>query len=135
MTLNSPTRETSHHPRGNMKAPRKSSRNKNKQLKQTSKMSVSSKDSKAQKIIKTLSSSEKPKLASLRTPRKGGHKNDHDSDDSKSNLSSKMSFWPFPDLSVAIDKLFRVIKLNEDSKFLIIAMEQEKVRNLSNCQT
>jgi hypothetical protein len=133
MSSTSPTREVSHDPRDTLQAPRKSFRIKNEQLKQTSKRSVSSKDSKAPKIIKSSSSSEKSKLASLCTPRKGSHKNDHDSDDSddsKSNLSSKMSFWASPDLSIGMDKFFKVVKLNEDSKFLIISMNLGKVRNM-----
>jgi hypothetical protein len=75
MSSNSPTREV-----------------KNKKLMQRTKRSVSSKEFKAPKIITSLSSSEMSKLASLRTPKKGSYKNDDDSDDSKSNASSKMSF-------------------------------------------
>jgi hypothetical protein len=48
--------------------------------------------------------------------------NDHDSDDSKSNSSSKISLCGSPDLSVGMDKLLKAIKLNEDSKFLIISI-------------
>jgi hypothetical protein len=51
--------------------------------------SVSSKEFKAPKVIKSSSSSEISKLASLRTPKKGSYKNDDESDDSKSNASSK----------------------------------------------
>jgi hypothetical protein len=61
---------------------------------------------------------------------KGSHKNDPDSNYSKRNLLSKMSFWYSPDLSVGMDKLFKVIKLNEDSKFLIISMDLGNVRNI-----
>jgi hypothetical protein len=86
MSSNSQTREVSHDQRDTMQAaPRKSSRIKNKQLMQTSKRSVSSKESKAPKIIKSSSSSEMSKLASLRTPKKGSYKNDDESDDSKNN--------------------------------------------------
>jgi hypothetical protein len=85
MSSNSPTREVSHDPRDTLQAPTKSSRMKNKQFNQTSKRSVGSKNSKAPKIIKVLPSSEKSKLTSLSTPKKGSHKNDYDSDDSISN--------------------------------------------------
>jgi hypothetical protein len=130
MYSTSQTREVSRDPRDTMEALRKSSRTKNKQLKQSSKRSVSFKDSNSPKIIKSLSSSEKSKLASLSTPMKGSHKNDPDSNYSKRNLLSKMSFWYSPDLSVGMDKLFKVIKLNEDSKFLIISMDLGNVRNI-----
>jgi hypothetical protein len=106
------TREVFHDPRDTLQAPRLSSMTKNKQLKQTSKRSVSSKDSKAPKIIKSSSSSGKCKLTSLQTPKEGSHKNDHDSDnsdDNKNNLSSKMTFWGSPDLYVGMDKLSRAI--------------------------
>jgi hypothetical protein len=129
MSSTSQTREVSHDPRDTLQAPRKSSRIKIKQLKQSSKESATSKDSKAQKIIKSSSSSAKCKLASLSNPKKGRHKNDHDSDDSKSNSSSKMSFWGSPDLSVGMDKLYKVIKLKEDSKFLLVSMGLGNVRN------
>jgi hypothetical protein len=111
-------------------APRKSSRIKNKKLIQSSKRSVSSKDSKAPKIIKSLSSSEKSKLASLHTPKKGSHKNDNDSDDSKSNSSSKISIWGSPDLSRRIENLFKLVERNEDSKFLLTSMDLGNVRNM-----
>jgi hypothetical protein len=101
-------------------APRKSSRIRNKKLTQSSKRSVTSKDSKAPKVIKSLPSSEKSKLASLHTPKKGSHNNDNDSDDSKSNSSSKISFWGSPDLS----------KLNEDSKFLLTSMDLGNVKGM-----
>jgi hypothetical protein len=131
MSSSSPTREVSHDPRDTIHAaPRKSSRIRNKQAMQTSKRLVSSKDSKAPKIIKSLSSSEKSKLASLYTPKKGSHKNDNDSDDSKSNASSKISIWGSPDLCRGIEKLFNLIKLNEDSKFLLTSMDLANVRNM-----
>jgi hypothetical protein len=105
VSSSSPTREVSHDPRDTKQAaPRKSSRIKNKQLMQASKRSVNSKESKAPEIIKSLSSSEKPKLASLRTPKKGRHENDDDNDDSMSNSSSKKSFRGSPDLSRGIEK-------------------------------
>jgi hypothetical protein len=72
--------------------------------------------------------SEKSKLALLRTPKTANHKNDADSDDSKCNSSPKMSFWRSPDLSVGIEKLFKLIKLNENSKFLIILMDLGNLR-------
>jgi hypothetical protein len=134
MTSNSQTkttREVSHDPRDTMQAaPRELSRIKNKQLMQTSKRSVSSKESKAQKVIKSSSSSEMSKLSSLRTPKKGSYKNDDESDDSKRNSSPKISFWGSPDLSRGIEKLFKLIKLNEDSKFLITSMDLGNVRNI-----
>ena len=48
-----------------------------------------SKESKAPENFKSSSSSEKSKLATLHTTKRGSHKT---SDDSKSNLSSKMPF-------------------------------------------
>jgi hypothetical protein len=131
MSSSSPTSEVSHDPSDSMQAaPRKSSRIRNKKLIQSSKRSVSSKDSKAPKIIKSLSSSEKSKLASLHTPKKGSHKNDNDSDDSKSNASSKISIWGSPDLCRGIEKLFKLIKQNEDSKFLLTSVDLGNVRNM-----
>jgi hypothetical protein len=103
---------------------------KNKQLMHTSKRSVSSKESKASKIIKSLSSSEMSKLASLHTPKKESHNNDDESDDSKSNASSKMSFWGSPDLSRGIEKLFKLIKFNEESKLLFTSIDVGNVRNM-----
>jgi hypothetical protein len=134
MSSNSQTREVSHDPRDTIQAaPRKSSRIKNKQLMQSSKRSVSSKESKAPKVIKLSSSSEMSKLASIRTPKKESYKNDDESyhsDDNKSNASSKMSCWGSPDLSRGIEKLFKLIKINEDSKFLITPMDLDNVRNM-----
>jgi hypothetical protein len=117
-------------PRDAMQAdPRNSSRIRNKQLMQTSMRSFSSKESRAPKIIKSLSSSEKSKLASLHTPKKGSHKND-DSDDSKSISSSKILFCGYPDLSRGIEKLFELIKLHEDSMLLLTSMDLGNDRNM-----
>jgi hypothetical protein len=69
-------------------------------------------------------------ISNIRTPKKGSHKNDDDSDNSKSNSSSKKSFWGSPDLSRGIKKLLKLINLNEDSKFLIISMDLDNVRNM-----
>jgi hypothetical protein len=99
-------REVSHDPRDNIQvALRKSSRIINKQLMQTFKRSASPKESKVPIIIKSssLSSSEKSKSASLRTPKKGSHKNNNDGVDSKINLSSKISLRGSPDLSRGIE--------------------------------
>jgi hypothetical protein len=84
----------------------------------------------APKVIKSLSSSEMSKLASHRTPKKESYKNDDESDDSKSNSSSKMSIWGSPDLSRGIEKLFKLIKFNEDSKLLLTSMDLGNVRNM-----
>jgi len=132
MSTNSPSREVSHDPRDTKQAPRKSSRlrNKDKERKQTSRGSVSSKESKAPRIIKSSSSSEKSKLATLRTPKRGSPKTNDDSDDSKSNASSKMSFWGSPDLSVGVENLLKLIKLNGDSKELIISLNVCTVKNM-----
>jgi hypothetical protein len=130
MSSTSPTSEVSHDPKDTLQGPRKSSRIKNRQLKQTSKASVTSRDSKAPKIIKSSSPSEKYKLSSLSTPKKGSHKNDHGSDDNKSNSTSKTSFWGSPDIFVGMNKLFKVIKSNEDSKLLLISMDLGNVGNM-----
>ena len=132
MSTNSPSREVSYDPRDTKQAPRKSSRlrNKDKERKQTSRGSVSSKESKAPRIIKSSSSSEKSKLATLHTPKRGSPKTNDDSDDSKSNSSSKMSFWGSPDLSVGVENLLKLIKLNGDSKDLIISLNICTVKNM-----
>jgi hypothetical protein len=70
------------------------------------------------------------KLASLCTPKKGSYKNDDESDDSKSNASPKMSFLDSPDLSRGIEKLFKLIKFNEESKLLLTSMDLGNVRNM-----
>jgi hypothetical protein len=113
-----------------MEGPRKSSRIKNKQLKQASKGSVSSRETKTPKTIKSYPSLKKSKLASLHTPKRGSHKKDDDNDDMKSNLSSKVSFWGSPDLSAVIENLFKLIKLKEDSKFRLISMDLSNIRNM-----
>jgi hypothetical protein len=52
-------------------------------------------------------------FASLRSPKKGSYKNDDEIDDSKSYASFRISFWGLSDLSRGIEKLFKLIKLNE----------------------
>jgi hypothetical protein len=76
MSKTSPTREAFHDPRDSLQAVRMSPESNNKQLKQTSKSSVTSKVAKGPKIIKTLSSSEKIKLASLYKPKISGEHGD-----------------------------------------------------------
>jgi hypothetical protein len=97
---------------------------------QTSKRSIGSKEYKAPKVIKSSSSSEKSKLASLRTPKEGSYKNNDESVDNKSNASSKMSFWGSPDVSKGTKKLFELIKINEESKLLLTSMDLGNVRNM-----
>ena len=41
-----------------------------------------------------------------------------------------MSFWGSPDLSVGIENLLKLIKLNEDSKYLIISLNICTVKNM-----
>jgi hypothetical protein len=41
-----------------------------------------------------------------------------------------MSFWGSPYLYVATDELLKVIKLNEDSKFLLISMDLGNNENM-----
>ena len=129
MNSRSATRQVSHHPRDTIQAPRFSSRLKNKWILQTSKRSVRYKGYKAPKIIKSLSSFEKSKLAKPRTPETGSWKKD-DSDESKSNSLSKMSFWGSLDLSIGVEILCKLTKSNEDASFLIMSMNLCNVRNM-----
>jgi hypothetical protein len=63
------------------------------------------------KIVKSSSSTEKPKLETLYSPNKSSPKvikshEDSENSNSKSKSSSKMSFWSSPDLLPGIEKLF-----------------------------
>jgi hypothetical protein len=74
-------------------------------------------------------SSEKSKLAKLRIPKKGNYNDNDNNDDNTSSLSSKVTFLGSPDLSVGVQNLFKLIKLDEDVRFLIISMNLCYVRN------
>jgi hypothetical protein len=75
-------------------------------------------------------SSEKSKLAKLRIPKKGNYNDNDNNDDNTSSLSSKVTFLGSPDLSVGVQNLFKLIKLDEDVRFLIISMNLCYVRNM-----
>jgi hypothetical protein len=47
-----------------------------------------------------------------------------------SNLSSKVSFWESPDVSVGVKNVFKLIKRNEDARFLFISMNLCNVKNM-----
>ena len=83
------------------------------------KRSVSSKDSKVLKILKSSPSTGKLKLETLHSSNKGDptvikvHK---DSDNSKSKPSSKVSFWGSPDLPTGTEALFTAMDFSDNSK-------------------
>jgi hypothetical protein len=87
------------------------------------------------KIIKSSSSIEKAKLETLYSPNKGSPKvikshEDSENSNSKSKLSSKMSFWGSPDLSPGIEKLFNAMNLCDNSKSLIISINLCNIKNI-----
>jgi hypothetical protein len=123
------TREVSHDPRDTMQVPRKSSRLNNKGPLNTSRRFVSSKASKAPRITKSSPSSEKSKLVKLKSTKKENFK-DNDRNDSKSNSASMLSLWGSPDLSAGVENVFKLIKLHDDVKILIISMNLCNVRNM-----
>jgi hypothetical protein len=124
------TKEVFHDLRDTMQVPRISSRLKNKEALQTSRRSVSSKESRAPKIVRLSPSLEKSKLTKLRTPKKGKCKDYNNAKDSNSNSTSKMSFCGSPDLSVGFENLFKLTKLNEDTRRLIVSMNICNNRNM-----
>jgi hypothetical protein len=97
-----------------MQVPRKLSRLKNKESSQTTRRYVSSKDFKAPK--------------SIQIPKKGKYKDNDNNEDKNSHL--KLSFWGSPDLSVGVENLFKLIKLHEDARFLIISLNLCNVGNM-----
>jgi hypothetical protein len=89
------------------------------------------------KIVKSSSSTEKAKLETLYSTNKGIPKvikshEDNENSNSKSKLSSKMSFWGSPDLSPGIEKLFNAMNLCDDSKSLTISINLRNIIHLSN---
>jgi hypothetical protein len=132
--MSSPTeREVSHDPRELEQRQRRSSRLNRKYQGGHAKRSVSSKDSKMPKIVKSSSSTEKPKLETLHSPNQGNPaviKSHEDSDNSKSKSSSKVSFWGSPDLSPGIESLFNAMDLSDNAKSLIISMNLCNMKNM-----
>jgi hypothetical protein len=55
-------------------------------------------------------------LAKLQTPKKGKYKHYDNNEENNCNLSSKVSFWGSPVLSVGVASLFKFTKLNEDAR-------------------
>jgi hypothetical protein len=87
------------------------------------------------KIVKSSSSTEKAKLATLYSPNKGSQKvikchEDSENSNNKSTSSSKMSFWGSPDVSPGIEKLFNAMNLCENSKSLIISINLCNIKNM-----
>ena len=97
------------------------------------KRSMSSKDTKMPKIIKSASSIEEQKLDILPNPKKVNPTVTKSHDDSHSNNSKssvKASFWGSPDISSGIEKLFEVMGLYNKSKTLIISMNLCSIKNM-----
>jgi hypothetical protein len=65
-----------------------------------------------------LPSSEKSKLSKLQIPKKGKYKHHGNNEDNNSNLSSKVSFWGSPVVSVGVENLFKLAKFHEDAGVL-----------------
>jgi hypothetical protein len=85
------------------------------------------------KIVKSSSSTEKAKLETLYSPKKGSPKviyTHEDIENSKSKSSSKMSFWSLPELSPGIEKLFNAMNLCDNSKSLIISINLCTIKNM-----
>ena len=125
--------EVSHNTRGVEKRQRSSSRLNRKHQGVHAKRSVSSKDSQISKILKSSTSTGKPKLEALHSPNKGDPtiiKSHGDSDNSKSKSSSKVSFWGSPALSAGIEALFTALDLSDNSKSLIISMNLCNMKNM-----
>jgi hypothetical protein len=129
--MNSPTRKgASQNPRKVNQGPRRSTSTLKKRpgsyrrrpQEHQTKRPVTSKDVKIPKIVKSPSSSQKPKLDILHNPKKGNPtviKSHDDSHSNKSKSSSKKSFWGSPDILPGIDNLFELMGLDEKSKLLI----------------
>jgi hypothetical protein len=74
------------------------------------KRSISSKDTKMPKIIKSTSSSEKQRLDILPNPKKPNPtvtKSHEDSHSNNSKASAKVSFWGSPDMSSGIESFLK----------------------------
>jgi hypothetical protein len=97
------------------------------------KRSISYKDTKMPKVIKSASSIEKQRLDILPNPKKANPKvtkSHQDSHSNNSKASAKASFWGSPDISSGIEKLFEVMGLYNKSKTLIISMNLCSIKNI-----
>jgi hypothetical protein len=102
--------------------------------------SISSKDTKMPKIIKSASSIEKQKLDVLPNPKRANPtatKSHEDSHSNNSKASTKSSIWGSPDMSSGIEKLFEVMGLYNKSKIRltksktsIISMHLCSIKNI-----
>jgi hypothetical protein len=119
--MSSPTkRGVTQYPRDSDQGLRKSARKSHKQPgdharkpqgRQT-KRSVSSRETKIPKIIKSASSIEEQKLDILPNPKKVNptvNKSYEDSHSTNSKLSAKASFWGSPDISPGVEKRFKLM--------------------------
>jgi hypothetical protein len=98
-----------------------------------SKRSISSKDIKMPKIIKSASSTEEQKLDVLHNPNKDNPavtKSHEDSHSDKRKPSPEASFWGSLDISSGIENLFEVMGLYNKSKQLIISMNPCSIKNM-----
>ena len=97
------------------------------------KRTISNKDTKMPKIVKSASPTEKQKLDILRSHRNDDTtviKSHEDSHGSKSKTSSKASFWGSPDISSGIEDLFEAMGLYNKSKSLIISLNLCSIKNM-----
>jgi hypothetical protein len=120
-------REVSHDLREIEPRQRRSSRLNRKHPGSHSRKFSTSTEAKVPKIVKSSSSTEKDKLQTLYSPNKGSPKvikNHEDSENinSKSNSSSKASFWGSSDLFPGIEKLLNAMNRSDNSKSLIISI-------------
>jgi hypothetical protein len=135
-TMSSSTkREVSHDPREIEPRQRRSTRLNRKYPGGNSRKPSTSKEAKLNEIVKSSSSTDKLKLETLYNPNKGSPKvieshKDSENTKSKSQPSSKMSFWGSTDLSPVIEKLFNAINLCDHSKSLIICINLCNIKNL-----
>jgi hypothetical protein len=99
------------------------------------KRSISYKDTKMPKIIKSTSSIEKQKLEILTNPKKDNPTVTKSHEDSHSNISkssAKASFWGSPGMLSVIENRFEVMGLYNKSKILIINMHLCSIKTSSN---
>jgi hypothetical protein len=85
------------------------------------------------KCLRLLSHHQKQKLDILHSPKKNNPrviKRYEDSPSTKSNSSSKKSFWGSPDISSGIENLLDAMGLYEKSKSLIISMKLCSIKNM-----
>jgi hypothetical protein len=128
-------REVSNDPREIEQKHRRSSRLHRKYPGSHSRKSSTSTEAKMHKIVKSSLSTEKSKLETLYSPKKGRSKiiKSHQDSEKSNNISkssSKMSFWGSPDLSSGIEKLFNAMNLFENSRSLIISIYMCNVKNM-----